>query len=35
VILTFPLFGGSSSKNRFVNRLSTLRLAGWQYTQGR
>jgi hypothetical protein len=29
----FP-FLGSPSKNRFVNRLSTSRLAGWHYTQG-
>src|SRR5258708_13251470 len=27
-------FRGSPSKNRFVNRLSTSRLAGWHYTQG-
>src|SRR6202140_1765922 len=30
----FPPFRGSPSKNRFVNRLSTSRLAGWYYTQG-
>ncbi len=29
----FSLFR-SPSKNRFVNRLSTSRLAGWHYTQG-
>src|SRR6267378_7046921 len=30
----FSPFRGSHSKNRFVNRLSTSRLAGWHYTQG-
>src|SRR6266481_1161986 len=30
----FSPFRGSPSKNRFVNRLSTSRLAGWHYTQG-
>ena len=29
----FP-FRGSPPENRFVNHLSTLRLAGWPYTQG-
>src|SRR5437879_6333972 len=34
-ILTFPLFGDlpQASRNRFVNGLSTLRLAGWHHTQ--
>src|SRR5438477_3539101 len=27
-------FRGPRSENRFVNRLSTLRLTGWDYTQG-
>jgi hypothetical protein len=27
-------FSGSPSKDRFVNRLSTSRLAGWHYAQG-
>jgi hypothetical protein len=30
----FPFRGISLSKNQFVNYLSTLRLAGWHYTQG-
>jgi hypothetical protein len=29
----FSPFRRSPSKNRFVNRLSTLRLAGWRHTQ--
>ena len=33
-ILTFPLFGDLPQKNRFVNRLSTSRLAGSHCTQG-
>src|ERR1700730_8518927 len=30
----FSPFRAPPSKNRFVNRLSTSRLAGWHYTQG-